>query len=75
MPLEDGYKTERELKELSTNIAESITMVFEEMGKNRDYGFILFLVDFNTGTLQYISDMKQADAMVALRAHVARETS
>lgn len=73
MPLDDDYQIERTLKQLSNEIAPAITDAFNELGINETTGFILFIVDFNTGILQYVSDMGRDDVAVALKAHLARE--
>jgi hypothetical protein len=72
MPLQDGYQAEKDLKELSDEIAKAITESFIELGINQTTGFALFLIDFSTGTLQYVSDSNKEDVNVALNAHLKR---
>lgn len=73
MPLEDRYQVEKFLKDLATAIAEGITEHFLELGKNQTTGFVLYVVDYNTGTFHFISDMDIENRTKMIKAHLARE--
>jgi hypothetical protein len=72
MPLQDDYKTEKILSKESENIAEAITGHIQEQGYA--WGFCLFLVDYATGTIQYISDVEHDDAVGMIKMWVNRES-
>jgi len=71
MPLSDGYETEKGLKEDAEAIAEAITDHFNDNGKDRQ-GFILFVCEFNHGTVQYISDLNRVDVIPLLKYWIAQ---
>lgn len=72
MPLQDDYQTEKLLKEIANEVAHGINDAFEELHINQTSGFVLFLLDYNTGVIQYISDMDKEDADLMMTAHIKR---
>lgn len=73
MPLEDGYKTEKELARDSEEIAKAITEYFKEFNVEESRGFVLFLIDMPTGVLQYISDLKKEHTIPMIKFWIKRE--
>jgi hypothetical protein len=72
MPLEDGYETEKFIKQIAEEIASSITEMFTTLGINETTSFALFIVEHKTGTLQYISDLQRMVADRMLQIHIDR---
>lgn len=72
MPLEDGYATEKELNQHAGEIAKAITEFLKDVEKEKTRGFVFFLFDFPTGTLQYYSDMKKEDVVPMMKFWVTR---
>lgn len=72
MPLEDDYQTEKQLSIRANAMAEGLTEFLKEEGVEDSQGFILFLVDFATGTVQYISDMARESANKAVSEWLKR---
>jgi len=72
MPLNDDYQVDKELTDFSKHVAEAITDSLIEIDKNKTWGFIFFLVDYETGTLNYISDMDREAAISAIKGYIKR---
>lgn len=81
MPLADGYAVEKFLEGLSFTIAEAITgYIKDEIPEGSPVekemlGFCLFLVDRTTGSVKYISSIKDNVAVVEMLRRVLGERS
>jgi hypothetical protein len=59
MPLSDGFQTEKDLSKETEGVADAITEFFQDLGIDEKRGFILFVCDLPTGTVQFMSDLKR----------------
>lgn len=73
MPLNDDYKSEKLLHELSTNMAEAITDALQAVEPQR-YEFALFLFDTKEGLMQHITTVDMGDLLKAISMWHRRET-
>lgn len=72
MPIGDDYPVEKELKELSDEVAQGLTAAFVELGCNATRGFILLMFDYTSGKSHYVTDMSDEAASALLRAYAHR---
>lgn len=70
MPLEDGYRTEKELHDESLIMLQSLEEYLRVQGKN--WGLVLFTVDYNTGTVNYCANTDHNDTIGMLKFWVNR---
>ena len=72
MPLADGYEAEKELKINAEAAAEGITDYLISIGKEKRYGFAIFMFDIEESILQYISDMPREEINRVLKHWLER---
>jgi hypothetical protein len=53
----DGIAADKECQEILKEAAKGFTDVFKDLGKNQTRGFIIYVYDYETGKVHYISDM------------------
>jgi hypothetical protein len=73
MPLTDGYESEKFLGKITDEISEGITEVFTDLDVVETFGFVLLVVDFKHGLMQYQSDLQRERAIQAVRAWLNRQ--
>ena len=72
MPIEETLINEKKLRERAEASAEGITEFLKDEGVEESTGFVLLMVDFENGLLQYISDMHRERAMAAMKEWIRR---
>lgn len=67
----DELKVKKDLHDKGVEIADAMTTLFSE--ENKKWGFVLFLVDYGTGIVNYTSDIAREDVVGLMKAWIKRE--